>query len=339
MLEVGYPVSVEAGCGSTGPLAADSVPGMEVLTRVDPALIGRLCERDTFFWLDLLAPSAAELTVLGDLLGLHPLAIEDTREFGQRPKVDVYNDHVLIVFYTVRTDGEHPLPVEVHIHISGSFIVTAHHDSCPDLDQLRQVLEAETTRTEDYLVYRILDGLTDAYYPAVDHIEQRVDAVEGQVLARPHRDQLETIYRLKQDVHDLQRRVAAQSDMMPVAVQALLELPDLSHGTRVYLRDVNDHLAQVVSELRRQVADLIAVTDVYFNANTNRLNVLVARLTVVATFFLIWTLVTSFFGQNFGWLVEHVDSRTDFLVYGIGGLVVPSVLLGVYFYVRRSEWW
>jgi magnesium transporter len=95
----------------------------------------------------------------------------------------------------------------------------------------------------------------------------------------------------------------------------------------------------VTSELRRQDADLAALTDVYFNANTNRLNVVVTRLTIVATFFLVWTLVTSFFGQNFGWLVERVDSRTHFLAYGIGGLVVPTILLGVYFYVRRREWW
>ncbi|MGH8903960.1 MAG: magnesium transporter CorA family protein [Egibacteraceae bacterium] len=312
---------------------------MEVLTHVDPARIARLCKRDEFFWLDLLAPSTADLEMLGDLLGLHPLAIEDTSEFGQRPKVDLYDNHVLIVFYTVRADDGRALPVEVHIHISGSFIVTAHHDPCAELGRLRQMLVTETTKAEDYLVYRILDGLTDAYYPTLGHVEERVDALEDQVLARPHRRQLETVYRLEQEVHDLQRRVAAQSNMMPAAVEVVLELPGFSHGARVYLRDVSDHLAQVASELRRQNADLAALTNIYFNANTNRLNVVVTRLTIVATFFLVWTLVTSFFGQNFGWLVEHVDSRTDFLVYGIGGLVVPTILLGVYFYVRRSQWW
>ncbi len=312
---------------------------MDVLTHVDPARITRLCARDEFFWLDLLAPSTADLATLSDLLGLHPLAVEDTSEFGQRPKVDVYDDHVLIVFYTVRADDGRALPAEVHIHISGSFIVTARHDPCAELDRLRQVLATEATKAEDYLVYRILDGLTDAYYPALDLVEGRVDTLEGQVLARPHRHQLETVYRLKQEVHDLQRRVAAQRDMMPAAVEAVLKLPGFSHGTRIYLRDVSDHLAQAAGELRRQDADLAALTDVYFNANTNRLNVVITRLTIVATFFLVWTLVTSFFGQNFGWLVEHVDSRTHFLVYGIGGLVVPTILLGVYFYVRRSQWW
>jgi magnesium transporter len=312
---------------------------MKVLTHVDSALVARLCSRDAFFWLDLLSPSAADLTMLGDLLGLHPLAVEDTREFGQRPKVDVYDDHVLIVFYTVCDRDGRPGPVEVHIHVSGRFIVTAHHDPCPELDRLRQVLASETTKQEDYLVYRILDGLTDAHYPALARIEERVDALEGQVLARPHHHHLQTGYQLKQDVHDLHRRVTAQKDMMPAAVQAILDLPGLRQGTRVYLRDVTDHLAQLASELRRQTMDLTALTDTYFNANANRLNVLVTRLTIVATFFLVWTLVTSFFGQNFEWLVQHVASRTDFLVYGVGRPVVPTMLLGVYFYVRRSDWW
>jgi len=62
------------------------------------------------------------------------------------------------------------------------------------------------------------------------------------------------------------------------------------------------------------------------------------RLTVVATLFFVWTLVTSFFGQNFGWLVDNIDTRQDFLVCGLGGLAVPTLLLGLLFYVKREDW-
>jgi magnesium transporter len=59
---------------------------------------------------------------------------------------------------------------------------------------------------------------------------------------------------------------------------------------------------------------------------------------VAGTFFIAWTLVTGFFGQNFGWLVDHIDGEGHFLVYGIGGLVIPSIALGVYFWRRREDW-
>ena len=115
-------------------------------------------------------------------------------------------------------------------------------------------------------------------------------------------------------------------------------LPWLTRGSLEYLRDVGDHLAQVVGELYRQVDDLTALTSTYFNANTNRLNLTVTRLTVMATFFLIWTLSTSFFGQNFGWLVDHISTLEAFIAYGLGGLVLPTAIAAAYFWRRRSEW-
>ena len=84
-----------------------SVPGvvsrqMEVLEAVDHDKLAALRQRDEFFWLDLTEPSAEDIKAMGDVLSLHPVAVEDTIEFGQRPKLDSYGEHVLFVFYSVR---------------------------------------------------------------------------------------------------------------------------------------------------------------------------------------------------------------------------------------------
>jgi magnesium transporter len=143
---------------------------VEVLTSVDREKIAELRRQDHFFWLDLRDPSAPDLDMLGELLGLHPLALEDTREWNQRPKLDHYENHVLLVFYTARTctpeEQRDFAPLEVHIYVSGSFIVTARHEPCSELDALHSELMPEKTDIEEYLVYRILDGLTDAFYPS-----------------------------------------------------------------------------------------------------------------------------------------------------------------------------
>ena len=122
------------------------------------------------------------------------------------------------------------------------------------------------------------------------------------------------IYRLKQDVQAILRRLVPQRDMFGMVSEAIIELPGLTRGSREYLRDIGDHLAQVTGELYRQTDDLGALTSTYFNANANRLNRLATRLTVLATFFLVWSFVTSFFGQNFGWLVDHIDTIEAFLI-------------------------
>ena len=117
------------------------------------------------------------------------------------------------------------------------------------------------------------------------------------------------------------------------------KLSRLENGrSRPYLRDVGDHLFQVSGEFQRQIDDLGALTQTYFNANSDRLNVVATRLTIGGTIFVVWTVVTGFFGQNFGWLVDRIDSREDFFVFGVGALLVPSVILLSLFWVKRDDW-
>jgi magnesium transporter len=314
---------------------------MQVLTDVDEARIITLLERDEFFWLDLHDPTSGAFGRVGDLLRLHPLAMEDTREFGQRPKVDVYESHVLVVFFTAkRTESADPVarPIEVHVYVSGDFIVTVRQDPCDLLDDLHGALMPEDSEAEDYLVYRILDTLTDAWYPVINAIEDHVDGLEAEVFARARREQLSRIYRLRQEVREHHHLVTDQRDHFEHAAEAIRNLAGLTRGAKEYMRDVGDHLMQISGEFHRQYEDLASLAQTYFNANSDRLNQTATRLTVVGTIFVTWTLVTGFFGQNFGWLVRHISSATDFLIFGIGGFVVPTVALGTLFWVKRRDW-
>jgi magnesium transporter len=316
---------------------------MEVLETVDHDRLASLRERDEFFWLDLSDPAEEDLQALGEVLSLHPVAIEDSVEFGQRPKLDSYGEHVLFVFYTVRrgrNTGEGVFEaVEIHIYVSGSFVITVRRAECTQLDRLHEELDAADPTAEDYIVYRIFDVLTDAFYPIIELLEERIDALEAQVLlGRPQQEQLAEIYRLKQRIQELSRRVMPQRDRFVSGSEVILNLPGLARGAREYMRDVGDHLAQIAGELHRQQEDLTALTATYFNANQNRLNRVATRLTIGGTFFLAWTLVTGFFGQNFGWLVGNIDSRHDFLIYGVGALVIPTVIIGAVFWVKRKDW-
>src|SRR5215207_4039692 len=313
---------------------------MEVLTEVDRARIAALRARDEFFWLDLDAPSPADVDAAGALLDLHELALEDTREFDQRPKADRYPDRVLLVYWTARVTPNRLAVelVEVHLHISGGYLFTVRRAPSGELDELRAALTSEDAQAEEYIVYRVLDGLTDALFPVVDRLEERIDALEELALRNVERGQLGEIYRLKQEVQGLQRKLLPQRDQFGAAMEAILALPGLTRGPREYLRDIGDHLEQVTGELYRQIDDLGALTSTYFNANTHRLNQLATRLTVLATFFLIWTLVTSFFGQNLKWLTDHIDTLEAFVIYEALGLVLPTLIAAVYFWRRRREW-
>jgi magnesium transporter len=314
---------------------------VHVLTEVEPERIAQLRGRDEFFWIDLIAPSDDLLGRLGEALELHPVALEDTREFGQRPKIDPYGEHVLLVFYSARVTGDPRWPaepLELHLYLSGGYMVTVRRDHCTAVDDLRADLESASTREEELIVYRLLDTLTDAFYPAIDAVESSVDALEAEVLSRPRREHLSRTYRLKQCVHGLQRLVSAQRDQFQHAREAILGLEGLTKGSRPYMRDVGDHLFQIAGEFQRQSEDLLALTQTYFNANSDRLNAVATRLTIGGTIFIVYTVVTGFFGQNFGWLVGNIDTLRDFLIFGVGALLVPTVILLTLFWVKRRDW-
>jgi magnesium transporter len=311
---------------------------LEVLTTLDPERIRALRAAGEFFWLDLQSPDPASVVTLGDLFGFHPAAVEDSREWEQLPKVDDYGDHVLLVFFTAeRLDGE-TRPREVHFYISGSWIVTVRR--CPTrLDRIHDRIREENADDEDLILYRLLDALADGWDPVIDELDRRVDEVEAEVLERPRQQHLPMIYRLKQEVSEGLRHAERQANVLPEAVEVIHRLPGLSRGSREWLRDLTAHADSIGSDLRRLTGDLGALTDTYFNANANRLNRLATLVTVGSLFFLLWTLVTGFFGQNFGYLVEHIDSARAFWLYEIGGLVVPTAVLAVILWWRRRDWW
>jgi len=311
---------------------------MQVLTSLDEQAIARCLRADEFFWLDLVGPDHADVVGLGDVLGLHPAAVEDSREWGQLPKSDEYEDHVLLVFFSARVaeDGR-AQPVEVHVYVSGRWIVTVRREPTR-LDRLREHFHEQPLHDEQMVVYKVLDVLADGWDPVIDRLDARVDELEADVLERPREAQLTTIYRLRQEVSDLQRHAWRQSAVFPVAMERIGHLAGLTGGARAWLRDVNGHTESVTRDLRRLTGDLTALTDTFFNSNANRLNRLVTKVTVVSVFFLAWTLVTGFFGQNFRWLTDHIDSRGAFLGFGVGALVVPTVVLCALLYWRRRDW-
>jgi magnesium transporter len=265
--------------------------------------------------------------------------MEDSREWNQLPKLDDYNDHVLIVFFTAEVNGDTTRPIEVHVYVSGHWIVTLRRCETP-LDGLHDWLGSSDTEAEaeDQVLYHVLDSLADGWDPVVAEIDRRVDVVEAEVLERPRQTQLPTIYRLRQEVGELARRAGPQREIFPAGVDMIHSLEGFDRGDREWLRDIDAHLDGIASDLRRLSNDLSALTDTFFNANANRLNRLATVIALGSVFFLVWTMVTGFFGQNFKWLTDHVESERDFLVFGVGGMLVPTLVLAAVIWRRRGDW-
>jgi magnesium transporter len=304
---------------------------MQILEAIDRERIAALRGAGEFFWLDLQAPTPEQVIELGEVFELHPLALEDTQSFGQRPKLDEYGDKVLLVFYGMHHGGQegHAL-VEVHLHISGDWLVTVHRDHCAHLGEAKRLANQHVLRSEEYVVYKVLDALTDSFFPVLEQLDDRIDELEDAMADRPRPADRQEIFALKRDLVAIRQRVNPQRDLLANGGELIQRLPGfVSDEAHDYFRDVYDHLLRIAEQLDSYREMLSGVLDIYLSTESNRLSEVGTRLTIVATVFLPLTVVTGFFGQNFGWLTSRIDTLWTFLVFGIGGIALPLVILFV----------
>jgi magnesium transporter len=171
--------------------SADENPGSlqaACLHNASPEVVSDHLERGQFFWLDLEGPTDERLTQLANNIGLHPLTIDDAQTFDQRPKFDEYEGYVFLVVYGVdpATSSGGPLLREVHLIISGDFIVTIHRHPFTVLQDLRARYPTHPARSELFLVWKILDTVTSTFFPVLTRIDDDIDEIEQSVVTQPN---------------------------------------------------------------------------------------------------------------------------------------------------------
>jgi magnesium transporter len=288
-----------------------------------------------FFWLDLDQPEDADFEILTDVFKFHPLAVEDSEHFDQRAKLDEYDDFVFIVVYGAAPDADRL--VEVHCFFSERCLVTVHRDDCPAFAEIRERYEKRQAPIErpSLLLYRLIDGLVDSFFPILTEFDDRIDELENAIFARADDEQLQEIFKMKRLLVGMRKAVSPQRDTFARLSSGIGELPGFVPEDERYFRDVYDHLIRI-SDLIDSYRDLLTgAMDVYLSTVSNRLNAVMKQLTVIATIFLPLSWLTGFFGQNFGWMVRHIGRWETFVGFGVGVEVFAMAAL-LYFFKRRG---
>lgn len=285
--------------------------------------IPRAIERGEFVWLNLTAATDSEIQSAGDALGLHPLTIEDLQEFDQRAKVEEFGDYLYIVAYGA-TGAEHDDDhlVEVHIIYAPNFLATVAAEESLELGRLH-----DHAGDRDYsgheLLHTVLDTLVDSYAPLLDQFDDEIEVLEGVIVDRDLKGRELEIHDLRRRLARVDRTVHRQLEAFTSIREVLRRMPNHHPEDFPYFRDLQDHLIHVADSadaMRERIAGLF---ELYMAAMDNRQNIIMKQFTVIAGIFLPLSVVTGFFGMNFGWLVETIDTRGSFLLLG---LVFPALI-------------
>jgi magnesium transporter len=305
-------------------------------SKVDAAAVERLVAAPhDVFWLDIESPDDDDYRLLTDTFKFHQLTIEDVKHQNQRPKLDGYDGYVFAVVFVVGFAQNHVAFREHHLYIAPSFLVTVHLQPEPSYEKLNQrVAEspANVCRKASFLTYLVMDSLVDATFGALESLDDAVDRLQDEILVDATTAQLALLQDLKHDAVEMRRVLGAQRDMFQRMVTLSL---DEDRETTAYYRDVYDHIIRQYENVDSLRDLLTGAMDVYLSTVSNRLNVTMKALTVVASLFLPLTFLTGFFGMNFGWLVAHIGSPFAFGL-GVAVMAISTVVQLVFF--KRRGW-
>jgi magnesium transporter len=297
--------------------------------RIDRVALEARLASGEFFWLDLHGPGEEEFALLRDVFKFHPLALEDSQTFGQRAKLEDFGDFVFLVVYGAAPPPDKDRLVEMHCFYSDRFLVTVRRDEAPACELLRERYEKRPAPAPRPIVilYKLLDSLADSFLIALEDFDDRIDELQDKVVQGPTDEQLHELFAMRRRLVALRRVVTPQRDLAATIASGVVELPGMDDEAERYFRDVYDHLIRVSEMIDSYREVMGGAMEVYLSTVSNRLNTIMARLTVISTIVLPLIVLTGFFGQNFAWMVRHVGSVGAFLILGLALPLVAVVLL------------
>ncbi|MFZ5861752.1 MAG: magnesium/cobalt transporter CorA [Nitrospirota bacterium] len=278
------------------------------------------------------------LKQLGEGYGLHPLVIEDIANTEQRPKLEDHGDHLFIVLKILSPDNGRVRTEQVSMIITRNRVITLQEQDKPGdcLDPLRARLRADASRLRaagsDFLAYGILDAVVDHYFVVLEHLGDAVERSEEAATLDPTARGARTIHELRRELLVMRRAAWPLRDL--VAQLLRRESPLIAEKTAVYLRDVHDHLVQVIDTIETLRDLLSSLLEVELTRASLRMNETMKALTLIATVFIPLTFIVGVYGMNF----EHMPELRWRWAYPSLWAIMIALGVGMVVWFKRKRW-
>ena len=278
------------------------------------------------------------LTFLGERFNLHPLALEDVLNTGQRPKVEHTTDYIFVVAQMVyQKSGQSICGEQVSLFFGKNFLITVQEEGDYDVfDPVRERIRGGRGSIRkfkaDYLAYALLDSIIDHYYPVLEAIGSDIEELEDDLLERPSREMVLTLHEYKRSLTQMRRFVWPLRDV----VNGLLHDPSgfITSATKVYLRDCYDHTVQLMDLVESYKELTSGLMELYHSSVGLRTNEVMRVLTVITSIFIPLTFIVGVYGMNFA-PESATGEKLPFNMpelyqpYGYVGLMVVMALVAV----------
>ncbi len=295
-------------------------------------------------WLAMEGHDIRLVSEIGDRLGIHPLALEDVVNTGQRPKVEDYEHSLFLVVdhFTFDAEAFELHKQQVSLVLQAGVLLSVEEQSGTLFDPVRDRLRTGKPRIRqprsDYLAYALVDTVVDHLFPVLEELGDSIEEAEESILDDPTRDDVNALHVLKRHLLVLRKSCWPLRDMLAQLLRS--ESPLISAETRLYLRDVADHVAlaiDIIETYREMVSSLV---DLYLSNLSNKMNEVMKVLTIIATIFIPLSFIAGVYGMNFErsaspWSMPELGWYWG---YPAVLLLMAAVAGGLLVFFRRRGW-
>jgi magnesium transporter len=303
-----------------------------------PADISEFClGAQNIVWADVSDPTSQDFDELAEEFGFHHLSIEDCRKEHQRPKVEEYRGYYFIVLYEAELVGadDHLELRELNIFLGNNYLVTVHSRPIRAVETAGRLWHEWTDRAEHgagLLAYLLMDAIVDDYMPLLDILSERIDDLEDSIFGEFQTEAIQDIFRIKKQLLYLRRSITPLRDVFNTMLRR--EQPIFARETHVYFQDVFDHIIRVADTIDTLRDMLGSTMDAYLSVSGNRMNMVMKRLTSIATILMSVTLIAGIYGMNFDFMPE-LKWRYGYI---FALLSMVGCGFGLYLFLRKVKW-
>ncbi|PWN07134.1 magnesium/cobalt transporter CorA [Rhodohalobacter mucosus] len=288
-----------------------------------------------------------KLKSVWEYFSLHPLVQEDIVSTTQRPKTELYPDHMYMVLRLITDKQTADGPVDLHteqisIVLGTNYVLSFQETDEPVFAPILKRLEMSTTRLRrygtDYLAYALIDAVVDHYFNALDHIGESIEQTEDLIISGDTDRQIQRIHSLRHDLVFFRKSVWSLRDALNSLIRD--DVPLISPEVKLFIRDVYDHASQAIDSIETNREMVSGLYEMYMSTLSNRMNEVMKVLTMIATIFIPLTFIAGIYGMNFNTDMSPYNMPELNWQYGypFSIALMAAVTLGLIYFFRRKKW-
>lgn len=278
------------------------------------------------------------IALIGEKFKLHPLLLEDVLDTNQRPKFEDFDTYLFVSLKMLglKKDGKSIISEQISFVLGQNWLISFQERQGDFFDDIRLRLKESKgnirLKSSDYLLYRLLDAIVDNNFYVADFFSDNISVLEEKVINQPDQQIMCEIQQLKKELIKFRKSVVPLRDMLSSLQKDESNL--IEDFTLRYLRDVHDHIIQVIENIELQRESLSSLTDLYLSGISNKMNKIMQMLTIIATIFIPLTFIVGVYGMNFDNLPELHLKYGYFYIWGI----MIGIILFMMRYFKRKGW-